>query len=173
MPILLIVLVVLIVTALFLLESEIGFLAIIKSLVIIAIAIGSGGAIYYCLEQINLYSDTERNTPTQSPYSMIKNKWGGTGLPTGDPETSRLGTYYDIDVQAFHKGLDVYSDLKTDRSGDAQLAARSQFQSTKNEQAVINRSRYTTNSIKKFFEEELNANERKNWLDNDELDAYV
>lgn len=171
MPLLLIVLIVLIVSALFLLESEIGFLAIIKSLFIIAVAIVSGFTIYYCLDKINEQQCSERHP--QSPYTIQKTKWGGTGLPTGDPESSRLGTDYDIDVQAFHKGMDVYGDLKTDNSGDAQIAARSQFQSTKNEQAVINRSRYTVNSIKKYFEDELSANEKKNWLDNDELDAYV
>lgn len=173
MPILLVVLVVLIIAALFLLESEIGFLAIIKSLFIIAIAIVSGGGIYYCLEQLQSCNHYERSLPVQTPHTIVKNKWGGDGLPSGDPETSRLGTNYDIDVQAFHKGIGVYGDLKSDSSGDAQLAIRSQFQSTKNEQAVINRSRYTVNSIKKYFEEELHANEKKNWIDNDELDAYV
>jgi len=169
---LIIVLVVLIVTALFLLESEIGFQALMKSIVIIFIAIASGGAIYYCLDKIGCANDS-RSLPTMGPHNLIKEKWGGTGIPSGDPEASRLGTNYDIDVQAFHKGMAVYGDLKNDTSGDAMLAARSQFQSTKNEQAVINRSRYTANSIKKYFEDELNASERKNWLDNDELDAYV
>jgi hypothetical protein len=170
---LIIVLVVLIIAALFLLESEIGFQQVMKSVVIIAIAILSGGAIYYCLEKIHGCDSDYRSLPTMNPHSMIKDKWGGIGIPNGDPETSRLGTNYDIDVQAFHKGLGVYGDLRNDTSGDAMLAARSQFQSTKNEQAVINRSRYTANSIKKYFEEELDANEKKNWLDNDELDAYV
>lgn len=167
---LIIVLVVLIIAALFLLESEIGFQAVLKSLAIIAIAIASGGGIYYCLEKIHGCDDDSRSLPV---HNLIKEKWGGIGIPNGDPETSRLGTDYDIDVQAFHKGLGVYGDLSNDKSGDAMLAARSQFQSTKNEQAVINRSRYTSNSIKKFFEDELQASEKKNWLDNDELDAYV
>lgn len=171
MPLLIIVLVILIVAALFLLESEIGFQNLMKSIVIIIIAIASGTLIYYCVDQLHL---TGSDIPhRQHTPSFIKHKWGGIGIPTGDPESSRLGTDFDIDVQAFHKGMNVYGDLRNDTSGDAMMAARSQFQSRKNEQAVINRSKYTADSIKKYFEDELHANEKKNWLDDDELDAYV
>jgi hypothetical protein len=172
---LVIVLVVLIVAALFLLESEIGFQNLMKSLVIIIIAIASGIVIYYCVDQLHAACGDvpQQHQQRQHAPSYIKHKWGGVGIPDGDPESSRLGTDYDIDVQAFHKGMDVYGDLRNDTSGDAMLAARSQFQSQKNEQAVINRSKYTVDSIKKYFEDELHANEKKNWLDDDELDAYV
>jgi hypothetical protein len=169
--ILIILLVILIVVGLFLLESEIGLTGILKSIMIIAIAVVSGGAIYYCIEKIN--EKCPGSNYDGQPYQFIKQKWGGVGLPSTDIETSRLGTNYDIDVQAFHKGLNVYGDLKYDTSGDARLAARSQFQSQKNENAVINRSKYTTNSIKKYFEDELNASEKKNWVDNDELETYI
>ena len=173
MVLLIIVLVVLIVAALFLLESEVGFQTVMKSVIIIAIAIVSGIAIYYCIDKIHSNCPTADHAFSAPNLTHIKPKWGGIGIPDRDLESSRLGTDYDVDVQAFHKGMGVYGDLKNDTSGDAMLAARSQFQSMKNEQAVINRSRYTANSIKKYFEEELNASEKKNWLDDDELDAYV
>lgn len=178
MPILLIVLVVLVMVALFLVESEIGIYGIIKSLIIISIAVLSGGGVYYCINKIkepntsNLHIPDEKHTENE--------KWGGIGLSklcnvaNADDDTFlRIATDRDIDVQAFHKGDQVYAKLDNDFSGDAQLAKRSQFQSEKNKQAVINRSRFTVDSIKKFFEDELIANENKTWWDNDELDAQV
>lgn len=164
----------LIIAALFILESEIGIIGIIKSLCFIIIGIASGGAIYYCIEKIN---ESKCSGPTESqvtaPTEFVKQKWGGVGIPSGDPESSRLGTEFDPDVQAFHKGMGVYADLKNDSSGDSRIAARSQFQSQKNENAVINRSKFTVNSVKKYFEDELQANEQKNWVDNEELEAYI
>lgn len=174
-PIILIVLVVLIVLALFLLESEIGMMGCLKSITLVIVGIFSGYGIYYCLQKLNDRPINFGELAVDEPKD--KDKWGGLGIGElcsgGDDKFHRIATDKDIDVQAFHKGMNVYADLTNDMSGDSQLALRSQFQAGKNKQAVINRSNYTANNIKQYFEDELEANEKKVWWDDDELDALV
>jgi hypothetical protein len=177
-PIILIVLVILIILALFLVESEIGIYGIIKSLIIITIAILSGGGIYYCIRKINEPNSSGIFIPDDRIIET--KKWGGLGLSTlcntekADDDTFlKIATDQDIDVRAFNKGCEVYADLKNDTSGDSQLAYRSQFQAGKNKNAVINRSRLTADSVRKYFEDELQSNENKVWWENDDLDAFT
>lgn len=174
-----IVLVLLIIFALFLLESEIGFLGLIKSLLIIIIAASAGWGISYCMSKIDNQSsqDVDNLIKKDSP----KEKWGGIGLSklcninkSNDDEFLKIATDRDTDVRAFHEGNEkVYGNLKNDPSGDASIARLSQIHAEKNKKAIINRSRYTVDSLKKYFEDELQANENKAWWDNDELDAYT
>ena len=136
-PLILIVLVVLIILALFLLESEFGICGIIKSLVIVAIAVLSGGGIYYCVRKLNEPCSANLNIPDDRPMEL--QKWGGIGLAqlcdvdkADDDTFLRIATDNDIDVRAFRHGDRVYADLRNDSTGDGQLAMRSQFQAEKN-----------------------------------------
>lgn len=178
--IVIIMLVVLILFALFLLESEIGFLGLIKSLFFVCIAAAAGGGIYYAVSKLGTDSSTSSNISSSHTY-VPKEKWGGIGLGTlcqvsnsNDESFLRIATDRDTDVQAYHHGNEkIYGQLTNDSSGDAQLARRSQINADKNKRAVINRSRFTADSVRKYFEDELDANENKAWWDNDELDAYT
>jgi hypothetical protein len=175
--IVIIILVVLIITALFLLESEIGLTGLLKTILFIAIALGAGFTAYYFIDKKPEAVVVCKSNPIEH---QPKELWGGIGLSklcqtdsNNDDPFLRISTNHDVDVRAFHQGNEkVYGDLRNDYSGDARLAARSQMHAQKNKQAVINRSKFTVDSVKRYFEDELQANEDKAWWDNDELDAY-
>ena len=173
--IIIVVLVALVIFALFLVFTDIS---ILKSIIIAVMAVLLGGGVYYCVKAIKSNEGCGITVPEPTPTE--NEKWGGIGLAklcnvnrADDDTFLRIATDYDIDVQAFKKGDLVYANLDADQSGDAQMAKRNQFQSKKDKNAVINRSRFTADSVRKYYEDELQANENKTWWDNDELDAFV
>lgn len=122
----------------------------------------------------------ENSDEDSDDWSVVENspkeKWGGLGIGwlCKNDEFPRIATDNDVDVLAYNEGNEkIFGNLNQDFSGDAQLAKRSQIHAQKNKQAVINRSRFTADSIKKYFEDELQACESKAWWDNDELDAIM
>lgn len=176
--IIIVVFVLIIMFALYFMEtSNIG--EVIKIIMIIAVGAASGAAIYYLLDK----TPTCAHEVVCEPEEVVheKEKWGGIGLAkiaqvnrSNDDTFLKIATDYDVDVQAFYSGNEkVYGQLQNDNSGDSQLALRSRINAEKNKKAVINRSRYTADSVRKYFEDELSANENKVWWDNDELDAYT
>jgi hypothetical protein len=177
--ILIIVLFVLIIAALFLLESYVGFIGLIKSLVIILIGGASlAGMIFY----MSGYPAIQCETTPETKLLKSDTLWGGIGIaslcqvndPNNDDNFLRIATDRDIDVQAYKKGNEaVYGDLTQDHLSDAKLARRSQIHSDNSKKASVNRSRFTADSVRKYFEDELDANENRTWWDNDELDAYT
>ena len=184
--ILIIVLFVLIIAALFLLESYVGFMGLIKSLVIILIGSASlAGMIFYMNKCERLPPVCENKEVEITVTKSADTLWGGIGLatlcqvndPNNDDNFLRIATDRDVDVQAHKKGNEaVYGDLSHisgDNLSDAKLARRSQIHSDNSKKAAINRSRFTADSVRKYFEEELDANENRTWWDNDELDAYT
>lgn len=184
--ILIIVLFVLIIAALFLLESYIGFAELIKGLIIVIIAGASFAGYAYYLDSCGCKARGCENKESEVKIAKpVDTLWGGIGLatlcqvndPNNDDNFLRIATDKDIDVQAYKKGNEaVYGDLgslSNNNLGDAKMARRSQIHSDNSKKASINRSRFTADSVRKYYEEELDANENRTWWDNDELDAYT
>lgn len=182
-PFIIIVIVILVLLSIFLLEDVLGFDKIMKLLSLLIIVIVSGGGIYYCYN--NMIKSTEEpecpNNNHHADYNeiVVKKKYGGIGIGNlcndngNDDKFHRIATDNDVDVKAYNENNQMYNIFNDSSNADEQITVRSQFNAGKDKQAVINRSRYNVNSIKKYFEDELSANENKVWWDDNELDAFT
>lgn len=57
--------------------------------------------------------------------------------------------------------------------GDSRLGARMQYIQQQSKDAILHRSRMTSDNFRKFYQEELDAAEKRHWWEHDDLDNFM
>ena len=71
---------------------------------------------------------------------------------------------------------DMFSEHKNSMlpsDGDSKLGARMQYIQDQSKQAILHRSRMTSDNYKKYYQEELDSAEKRHWWENDNLDVHL
>lgn len=76
-----------------------------------------------------------------------------------------------FDYSADIKSLLSRSTEETKMSGDDRFLAKAKDIGARAQESIINRARFVSDNLRKYFDEELTLEENRHWWENDELDV--